>query len=73
MTMLEFALFGAGRIGRIHAHNLVRRRDARLTFVVDTDADAAAALAQECGATAVDGKGGSDIPSRGWRRSGPGV
>ena len=36
--MVNFALFGAGRIGRMHAENLSRRGDARLLYVVDTNA-----------------------------------
>jgi myo-inositol 2-dehydrogenase/D-chiro-inositol 1-dehydrogenase len=48
--MLNFALFGAGRIGRMHAQNLVRRSDARLLYVVDTKPEAARALAEPLGA-----------------------
>ena len=39
--MLNFALFGAGRIGRMHAVNLARRSDAKLLYVVDTKPAAA--------------------------------
>ncbi|MEZ5819142.1 MAG: inositol 2-dehydrogenase [Hyphomicrobiaceae bacterium] len=49
--MLTFALFGAGRIGKIHAANLSMNRAARLRFVSDVDATAAEALAQRHGAT----------------------
>ena len=54
--MIDVALFGAGRIGRIHAGNVVRaaRRRAR-SYVVDVDrAAAAGALAQAHGARSVD-------------------
>lgn len=49
--MIDVALFGAGRIGRIHAGNLVRQPGVRLTAVVDVDAKAAASLAQLHGAS----------------------
>lgn len=45
------AIFGAGRIGKIHAGNLVRQSGMRLTYVVDPDAAAAQALAAQHGAT----------------------
>jgi myo-inositol 2-dehydrogenase/D-chiro-inositol 1-dehydrogenase len=48
--VVNFAVFGAGRIGRMHAENLVRRTDARLLYVVDTKAAAAKALAEPLGA-----------------------
>ena len=48
--MVNFALFGAGRIGRMHAHNLARRSDARLLYVVDTKPDVARSLAEPLGA-----------------------
>ena len=40
--MKTFALFGAGRIGRIHAANIAAHAAARLKYVVDVDAAAAA-------------------------------
>ena len=52
--MVRFALFGAGRIGRMHAENLVRRADARLLYVVDTKPDVARALAEPLGAKQAD-------------------
>ena len=52
--MVRFALFGAGRIGRMHAENLVRRADARLLYVVDTKAEVARALAEPLGAKQTD-------------------
>jgi myo-inositol 2-dehydrogenase/D-chiro-inositol 1-dehydrogenase len=46
----RFALIGAGRIGRIHAANLVALPGAALACVADTDAAAAGALAAAHGA-----------------------
>ena len=44
--MIEVALFGAGRIGKIHAANIARTRgQARLKYIVDVDRDAAVGLA----------------------------
>ena len=43
--MIEVAIFGAGRIGKIHAGNIVKQPGVRLKYVVDRDAQAAAALA----------------------------
>ena len=48
--MIDVAIFGAGRIGKIHAGNLVRQAGVRLKYVVDPDAAAAAALAAQHGA-----------------------
>jgi len=48
--MIDVALFGAGRIGRIHAGNLARESGARLKFVIDPNAEAAQALAAHYGA-----------------------
>jgi myo-inositol 2-dehydrogenase / D-chiro-inositol 1-dehydrogenase len=48
--MKTFALFGAGRIGRIHAANLHAHAGARLRYVVDVDTGAAQALAEAAGA-----------------------
>jgi len=52
--MIDVAIFGAGRIGKIHAGNLVRQPGTRLRFVVDPDAAAAAALAAQHGATVAE-------------------
>jgi myo-inositol 2-dehydrogenase/D-chiro-inositol 1-dehydrogenase len=52
--MIRFALFGAGRIGRMHAENLAQRTDAKLVYVVDTNPDAARALAEPLGARQAD-------------------
>jgi myo-inositol 2-dehydrogenase/D-chiro-inositol 1-dehydrogenase len=54
MLLPEVALIGAGRIGQIHARNLVADRGARLRYVVDADAACAARLAEETGARSVD-------------------
>jgi len=48
--MIEVAVFGAGRIGTIHAGNLVKAPGVRLTCVADPDAGAAQALASRLGA-----------------------
>ena len=48
--MPDVALFGAGRIGRIHAANLARQPGVRLTAVVDVNAAFAAEIAQLYGA-----------------------
>jgi myo-inositol 2-dehydrogenase/D-chiro-inositol 1-dehydrogenase len=54
--MKTFALFGAGRIGRIHAANIAAHPAARLGYVVDVDCEAAAALAAASGAAVADTK-----------------
>ena len=51
--MHRFALIGAGRIGRIHATNLVTLAGAELACVADTDASAAETLARLHGARVV--------------------
>jgi myo-inositol 2-dehydrogenase/D-chiro-inositol 1-dehydrogenase len=48
--MTEVALFGAGRIGKIHAGNLARQVGVNLKYVVDVNAPAATELAQKYGA-----------------------
>src|SRR5437763_7947633 len=48
--MIDVALFGAGRIGKIHAGNLVRQPGVKLKYVVDVNAAAAAELAAKHGA-----------------------
>jgi myo-inositol 2-dehydrogenase/D-chiro-inositol 1-dehydrogenase len=52
--MIEVAVFGAGRIGRIHAENVRANPQARLRYVVDEVPAAAEALAAATGAEAVD-------------------
>jgi myo-inositol 2-dehydrogenase / D-chiro-inositol 1-dehydrogenase len=54
--MIEFVQFGAGRIGRIHAGAIAASGRARLRYVVDVNATAAAELAASYGATVVDTK-----------------
>jgi len=44
--MIEVALFGAGRIGKIHGGNLAAQPGVKLKYVVDVNAPAAAELAQ---------------------------
>ena len=46
--MVGIAVFGAGRIGRIHAKNLHQHVDADVLCIVDVDADAAKELASAC-------------------------
>ena len=47
--MINFALFGAGRIGSIHGVNLVRHKDARLLALHDPFAENADRLTSELG------------------------
>ncbi|MGE8473722.1 MAG: Gfo/Idh/MocA family oxidoreductase, partial [Paraburkholderia hospita] len=51
---IDVAVFGAGRIGKIHASNLARQPGVRLKYVVDVNRDAAAALAAQYGAQVAD-------------------
>lgn len=51
--MIEIAVFGAGRIGRIHAENVARHPQARLRYVVDPNLEAAESLASALGAEAL--------------------
>ena len=48
--MIEVALFGAGRIGTIHAGNVAKVPGVRLSLVADPNAEAAQALAARHGA-----------------------
>ncbi|MEO8304267.1 MAG: inositol 2-dehydrogenase [Betaproteobacteria bacterium] len=48
--MIDVAVFGAGRIGTIHAGNVAREGGVRLKYVVDVSAPAAQALAARHGA-----------------------
>ncbi len=50
--MLRFGLFGAGRIGKMHADNLALNADAELVSVYDVVAEAARAVAEKHGARA---------------------
>ncbi len=45
--MIEVALFGAGRIGSIHAGNLARQPGVRLKYIADVNRSAAVALASK--------------------------
>ena len=51
---MDVALFGAGRIGRIHAGNLVRQPGVRLKYVIDVADAAAQALAMQHAARVTD-------------------
>ncbi|MGH8194179.1 MAG: inositol 2-dehydrogenase [Woeseiaceae bacterium] len=51
---INLCLFGAGRIGRIHADNIAAHRGARLKYVVDIDRGAAGRLAEQTGASVAD-------------------
>jgi len=51
---IDVAVFGAGRIGKIHAANLARQPGVRLKYVVDVNRDAACALAALYGAQVAD-------------------
>ena len=53
--MIEVALFGAGRIGTIHAGNVARQPGVKLKYVVDVDDKAAQKLALQHGARTADG------------------
>jgi myo-inositol 2-dehydrogenase/D-chiro-inositol 1-dehydrogenase len=48
--MIRFAVFGAGRIGAIHAGNIARNDSTRLLYVIDPNGKAAAKLAERYGA-----------------------
>jgi myo-inositol 2-dehydrogenase/D-chiro-inositol 1-dehydrogenase len=52
--MIEVALFGAGRIGKIHGANLAAQPGVKLRYVVDVNAAAAGELAQRHGARVAD-------------------
>jgi myo-inositol 2-dehydrogenase / D-chiro-inositol 1-dehydrogenase len=52
--MIDVALFGAGRIGNIHAGNVARQPGVRLQYVADVDRAAAQALAGQHGAQVAD-------------------
>jgi myo-inositol 2-dehydrogenase/D-chiro-inositol 1-dehydrogenase len=51
---IDVAVFGAGRIGRIHAGNLARHPAARIKYVVDVNRVAASELAAQYGAMVVE-------------------
>src|ERR1700733_11655649 len=51
--MLQIAVLGAGRIGRIHAGNIAAHPDARLAGIADSVPAAAASLAEALGTRAL--------------------
>ncbi|MEE8263560.1 MAG: Gfo/Idh/MocA family oxidoreductase, partial [Gammaproteobacteria bacterium] len=51
---VRFGLLGSGRIGRIHASNIVKHAGATLKYVVDTDDVSAAEVATENDAVVAD-------------------
>ncbi|MCC6717843.1 MAG: inositol 2-dehydrogenase [Acetobacteraceae bacterium] len=51
--MLDIAVIGAGRIGRIHARNIAAHAGARLVGITDPDTAAASRLAAACGCQAI--------------------
>ncbi|MGF6790435.1 inositol 2-dehydrogenase [Paraburkholderia sp. 35.1] len=57
VNTIDVAVFGAGRIGKIHAANLARQPGVRLKYVVDVNREAAAALAAQHGAQVADSDG----------------
>ncbi len=48
--MIEFALFGAGRMGKVHGGNVARHPEAKIRYVIDPVAANAQALAKQLGA-----------------------
>lgn len=53
--MVKLAVFGAGRIGNIHARNAAAHPAITLKYVADPNAEAARALARATGASVADG------------------
>jgi myo-inositol 2-dehydrogenase / D-chiro-inositol 1-dehydrogenase len=53
-AMFNVAIFGAGRIGQIHARNAAAQPELTLKYVVDPNPAAADALARQTGAAVVD-------------------
>jgi myo-inositol 2-dehydrogenase/D-chiro-inositol 1-dehydrogenase len=53
--MLRIALFGAGRIGAVHAANIIANPRAKLAYVCDMNAAAAQAIAKKCEAKIAPG------------------
>jgi myo-inositol 2-dehydrogenase/D-chiro-inositol 1-dehydrogenase len=51
--VLNFCVFGAGRIGKVHAPNIAAHPRARLRYVVDPNQEAGRALAEPLGAVAL--------------------
>jgi myo-inositol 2-dehydrogenase/D-chiro-inositol 1-dehydrogenase len=61
--MTKFALFGAGRIGKIHAENIARNRATRLEYIVDVNGRAAEELAMQFAAQAASADAALSDPS----------
>jgi len=61
--MIEVAMFGAGRIGKIHGANLAAQPGVKLRYVVDVNAAAAGELAQRHGAKVVDAEAALKDPA----------
>jgi myo-inositol 2-dehydrogenase/D-chiro-inositol 1-dehydrogenase len=59
----RFCLIGAGRIGQIHARNLVAHEGAQLVGVADVNAAAAGTLARSVGSRVVDVKSALQDPN----------
>ncbi len=52
--MIKFGLLGAGRIGKIHAHNIAMHKDCTLAYVFDIHQPSAQTVANEYDAIAAD-------------------
>ena len=61
--MTNVAIFGAGRIGKIHASNLARQPGVSLKYVVDVFPAAATELATQHGAKTTDTENAIGDPS----------
>ena len=51
--MIRFGVIGLGRMGEIHARNIVSHTHALLSALFDTDPDKGAVAAERCGCRAV--------------------
>ncbi len=60
--MISFALFGAGRIGQVHAYNLKASHKGCLKYVIDVNEQAATELADNLGAKVVSSEAGLADP-----------
>src|SRR6267142_4271164 len=61
--MIEVAMFGAGRIGKIHGANLAAQPGVKLRYVVDVSAAVAGELAQRHGAKVADAEAALKDPA----------
>lgn len=52
--MINLCLFGAGRIGTIHAANVSQHSDVKIKYIVDVNQTAATKIAEQYGATVTD-------------------